>query len=70
MFIAILQGGEVENELDIVMHCADCVARSYGWSNQQYKTILSAIKANKVIQVPIEVDSIDKFVEHVKSIKV
>lgn len=69
MYIAILQGEEVENEIDILWCCASCVMTKYGWSKDQYAFVKSIIQANKPIPVPPETNSDAEFGKYIKSIK-
>lgn len=70
MFISVIQGGEIENEIDLGGGCdcwEDFYYKGYRWSKEQYNFIVDMSKAHKVMDVPIEVDDLVKFVAFVKS---
>lgn len=69
MFVAILQGQDVENELEIVWHCAECSMNYYGWTKEQYQFVEDAIKNNKPIQVPEKVVTSIDFGKYIGSLK-
>jgi hypothetical protein len=63
MFIAILQDGEVENEVDVDLCCAVCSK----WSVGQFNFVTGLIAQEKPIPVPAEVDNAKAFREYIKT---
>lgn len=66
MHVAIIQNDEVENELDIMWHCASCTRTLYGWSQKQYEAIKCLVDEQKPIPVSEEVSNSTHFGKYVK----
>ncbi len=69
MYIAILQDGEVENEVFIEWCCRSCATDVYGWSKAQYNFVADIVNENKPVTVPMEVCNGRTFGQYIKAMK-
>ena len=69
MYIAILQDGEVENEVNVDLCCASCAHGTYRWTAAQYDFVNEQSQKEKPIPVPHDVDNIGRFAEYIRYMK-
>jgi len=65
MYIAILQDGEVENEINVDLCCNNCSRTRYNWSTAQFNFVRDFADKEKPFPVPAEVDDLASFAKYI-----
>jgi len=68
MNVPVVYEDETENEFDVELCCAECSAKTYGWSSGQFSKVSDSIKNGIAIKIPDHVDSENKFKDFVKTL--